>query len=93
MKHLSSIEGDLKSYSDNIDESMPITVADRPRIIHKTYPHKHTINTQTEAGNKGRFVGEFPLGHLLSFCKTFEKILKELGLDLEFKMKNLQSIN
>ena len=40
--------------------------------------------------NKGKTKWELPLEHVFGFCKTFEKISKNLGFQLTFKTANLQ---
>ena len=49
------------------------------------------INNHT-AANNGIYKGQLALEHILGFCKTFEKITKNLGFHLTFKTAILQDI-
>ena len=44
-----------------------------------------------QAASKGKLKGKLPLEQIFGFCKTFEKITKNLG-NLAFKTANLQDV-
>ena len=87
MRVLTSKDGDLMSYFDNIDETAGgIADSSFKKIL---------INNHNIAGsevNKGKIVGQLPLEHIFGFCKTFKKITKGLGFQLTLKTINLQDI-
>ena len=94
LKVISKKDGDLLSQFDNINENdIPILkrLANLPPQIRDTPHQKMLINNHTDA-NKGKIKGYLNLEKIFGFCKTFEKITKNLGFHLMFKTINLQSI-
>ena len=72
MRVLTSKNGDLMSYFDNIDET--------EANLNNTSLKHILINNHNIAGsevNKGKIVGQLPLEHIFGFCKTFKKIAKD----------------
>ena len=83
MRLLTSKDSDLSSYFDKNGES----------VLDDTNPLKQIlINNHAVEANKGRIKGHLALEHIFGFCKTFEKITKNLGFHLTFKMNDLQDI-
>ena len=83
MRLLTSKDSDLSSYFDKGGESV---------IDYNNPLKKMLINNHDEAANKGRIRGHLALEHIFGFCRTFEKITKNLGYHLKFKMNDLQDI-
>ena len=50
-------------------------------------------NFAGQEANIGKVRGQLPLEHIFGFCKTFEKVTKNLGVHITFKTANLQNIN
>ena len=46
------------------------------------------IESHTNEDNKGKIGANFPLEHEFGFCKTFKKIPKGLGFELQLKTSN-----
>ena len=84
MGALTSTDGDLLSQFDKIDES--------EAEIENTSLHHNLINNHDLAANKGKIKGVFPLENIFGFCKTFEKVTKQLGFNLTWKTADLQDI-
>ena len=84
MKALKSKDGDFFSHFDKIDET-------EAEIINTSLNHHLTNNHDVDA-NKGEIQGVLPLEHIFGFCKTFQKITKQLGFHLTFKTNDLQDI-
>ena len=83
MRLLTSKDADLSSYFDKNGES----VIDNNNTLKQILINNHDIEV-----NKGRVKGHLALENIFGFCKTFEKITKNLGFHLRFKMNNLQDI-
>ena len=49
---------------------------------------KFLIDSHTNEDNKGRIRANLPLEHIFGFCKTFKKITKGLGFELQLKTSN-----
>ena len=71
MRASTSKDGDLLSHSDEFDESR----AD----IEITSRKHHLINNHDIAANKSKLEEQLPLEHIFGFCRTFEKITKQVG--------------
>ena len=94
MRAISNKDGDLLSQFDNINENdIPILnrLADLPAQIQSTPHQKMFINNHTDA-NRGKIKGCLYLEDNFGFCKTFEKVTKNLGFHLTFKTNDLQDI-
>ena len=94
MRAISNKDGDLLSQFDNINENdIPVLnrLADLPVQIRDTPHQKMLINNHTDA-NKGKIKGYLYLEDIFGFCKTFEKVTKNLGFHLIFKTNDLQDI-
>ena len=84
MRVLTSKDGDLMSFFDNINETQAgINNSSLKQIL---------IDNHTVAANKIKIVGQLPLEHIFGFCKTFKKITKGLGFQLTLKTPDLQNI-
>ena len=83
MRLLTSRDADLSSYFDKDGES----VIDEHISLKKILIDNHAVEI-----NKGKIHGHLALEHIFGFCKTFEKITKNLGFHLRFKMNDLQDI-
>ena len=83
MGALTSKDGDLLSHFDNTDE-----IEDGSK---NTSLKQMLINNHTEA-ERGKIKGHLPLEHMFGFCKTFKKIIKNLGFHLTFRSNDLQEI-
>ena len=84
MRVLTSKNGGLMSYFDNIDET--------EANLNNTSLKHILINNHIGVANKGKIVGQLPLEHIFSFCKTFKNITKGLGFQLTLKTADLQNI-
>ena len=91
MRLVSSRNGDLLSQFDNINEEIGANEAATSDNIRSTFLNKMLI-TNHEAANRGKIKGQLPLKHIFGFCKTFEKVTKNLGFRITFKTANLQDI-
>ena len=80
MKILTNKNGDLSFYFDKIDET-------QDGITNSTLKHM-LINSHTNEDNKGKIRANLPLEHIIGFCKTFQKIAKGLGFELQLKTSN-----
>ena len=91
MRIISSRDGDLLSQFDNINEEIGNNEAATSENIRSTSLNKMLI-TNYEDANRGKIRGQLPLEHIFGFCKTFEKVTKNLGFHITFKTANLQDI-
>ena len=83
MRLLTSKDSDLFSHFDKDGES----------VIDDNNPLKQIlINNHDVAANKGNIKGHLALEHIFGFCKMFQKITKNLGFHLKFKLNDLQDI-
>ena len=80
MRLLIQKDGDLSSYFDKIDERFG-------GIGDSTLKHM-LIDSHTNEDNKGKIRGNLLLEHIFGFCKTFKKITKGLGFELQLKTSN-----
>ena len=80
MRLLTQKDGDMSSYFDKIDET-------KAGITNSTLKHM-LIDSHTNGDNKGKIRTNLPLEHLFGFCKTFKKITKGLGFELQLKRSN-----
>ena len=80
MRLLTQKDGDLSSYFDKIVER-------EASIGDSTLKHM-LINSHTNDDNKGKIRANLPLEHIFGFCKTFKKITKGLGFELQLKTSN-----
>ena len=77
MRLLTQKDGDLSSHFDKIGET-------EAEINNTTLKHM-LINCHTNDDNRGKIRANLPLEHIFGFCKTFKKITKELGFELQIK--------
>ena len=94
MRSISNKDGDLLSQFDNINEKdIPVLerLADLPPQIRDSPHQKMLINNHTDA-NKGKIKGYLYLEDIFGFCKTFQKVTKNLGFHITFKTIGLQNI-
>ena len=77
LRLLTQEDGDLSSYFDKIDET-------EDGITNSTLKHL-LISSHTNDDNKGKIKANLPLEHIFGFCKTFKKITKGLGFELQLK--------
>ena len=94
MRVVSNKDGDFLSQFDNINENdIPVLeqLKDLPPEIRSTPHQKMLLNNHTDA-NKGKIKGYLYLEYIFGFCKTFEKVTKNLGFHLMFKTIDLQDI-
>ena len=82
MRAITNKDGDLLSHFDKVDESE----FEMGNTSHK----RLLINNHDLPANKAKIEGQLPLEHIFGFCKTFEKITKQLGFHLTFKRVDLQ---
>ena len=80
MRLLTQKDGDLSSYFDKIDEA-------ETGIANSTLKHM-LIDSHTNDDNKGKIRANLPLEYIFGFCKTFKKITKGLGFELQLKTSN-----
>ena len=73
MRSLTSNDGDLLSYFDNINDT------DENASMHNNSINDRLINSHGEPVNRGRIKRDLPLEHIFGFCKTFKKIMKILA--------------
>ena len=83
MRALTSKDGDLLSDFDKIDETEGGSNNNSLKQM--------LINNHTET-NRIKIKGHLQLEHIFVFCKTFEKLTKNLGFHLKFRTKDLQDI-
>ena len=90
MKVISNKDGDLLSQIDNIKEN-DIPIFSRfiglPPQISSTPYQKMLIDNHIDA-NKGKIKGSLFLEDVFGFCKTFEKVTRNLVFHLMLKTKN-----
>ena len=80
MRLLTQKDGDLSSYFDTIDEAEAgIANSTLKRLL---------IDNHTNDDNKGKIRANLPLELIFGFCKTFKKITKGLGFELQLKTSN-----
>ena len=87
MKVISNGDGDLLSQFDNINENdIPVLEqhVDIPPQSKSTPHQKMSINNHIDA-NKGKNKGYLCLEGIFRFCKSFEKVTKNLGFHLMFE--------
>ena len=80
MRILTQKDGDLSSYFDKTNESAG--------EIDNSTLKQMLINSHTHDVNKGKIRANLPLEHIFGFCKTFKKITKGLGFELQLKTSN-----
>ena len=86
LRAFTSKDGDLLSHFDNINENE--TAADSNNTSLKHF----IIDNHTVAANRGKITDQLPLEHIFGSCKTFRKIIKNLGFHLTFRVFVLQRI-
>ena len=79
MRLVSQKDGDLSTDIDIIDES-------EGEIINSSL--KHILIDRHIEGNRGLIRGHLPLEYIFGFCKSFKKIAKGLGLELDLRTSN-----
>ena len=72
-------DGDLSTYFDIVDES--------EGEINNTSLRQILIDNHTEA-NRGLLRGHLPLEYIFGFCRSFKKITKGLGFELDLRTSN-----
>ena len=82
MRLITSKDEDLLPSSDEMSNNIVIITSLKQIVFN---------NFELEI-NKGKIKGELPLEHVFGFCKTFEKISKNLGFQLTFKTAKLHDI-
>ena len=80
MRLLTEKDGDLSTYFDKINEA--------DAGINNSTLKKMLINSHTNANNKGKIKANLPLEYIFGFCRTFKKITKGLGFELQLKTSN-----
>ena len=80
MRLLTEKDGDLSSYFDKINEAED--------GIGDSTLKKLRIDSHTNEDNKGKIRANLPLEYIFGFCKTFKKITKGLGFELQLKTSN-----
>ena len=80
LRLLAQKDGDVSSFFDEIDET-------QAGISNSTLKYM-LIDSHTNENIKGKIRGNLPLEHIFGFCKTFEKIIKCLGFELQLKTSN-----
>ena len=76
MRLVTQKDGDLSTYFDKIDESED--------EIKNSSLRKILIDNHTEA-NRGLIRGHLPLEYIFGFCRSFKKISKGLGFELDLR--------
>ena len=86
-------DGDLLSQFDINENNIPIPerLADLPPQIRSTPHQKMLFNNHTDA-NKDKINGYLYIEDFFGFCKTFKKVIKNLGFNIVFKTNDLQNI-
>ena len=79
MRMLTQKDGDLSLCFDKIVES-------RGRIVDTTLKHL-LINNHTNDDNKGKMQGQLLLEHIFDFRKTYNKLPKSFGFELQKNIK------
>ena len=80
MRLLTQKDGGLSSYFDKIDETgVGIANSSLKEML---------IDSHTNDDNNGKIRANLPLEHKFGFCKTFKKITKGLGFELQLKTPN-----
>ena len=77
MRLLTQMDGDLSSYFDRIDET--------EAGINDSTLKNMLIDSHTNDNNRGKIRANLPPEHIFGFCKTFKKITKGLGFELQLK--------
>ena len=94
MRVISDKDGDFSFQFDNINEiDIPIVdrLADIPPQIQSTPHQKMLINNHTDA-NKGKLKGFLNLEDIFGFCKSFQKVTRNLSFHFILKLADLQDI-
>ena len=94
MRTISNKDGDLLSQFDNNNENdFPILeiLENLPVQIRDTLQQKMLINNHTDV-NKCKIKGYLYLEDIFGFCKTFNKVTKNLGFHLTFETHDLRNI-
>ena len=85
MRVLTSKDGDLLSQFDNINEGITNDYFDSTSL------KKILIDNHDNDTDRGKIKVQLPLEHIFGFCKSFEKVTKNLGFEIIFKTANLQN--
>ena len=80
MRLLTQKNGGFSSYFDKIDER-------EAGIVNSTLK-KMLIDSHDDDNNNDKIRANLPLEHIFGFCKTFKKITKALGFELQLKTSN-----
>ena len=92
MRVASSRDGDLLSQFDIFNEEIGANEAATSDNIRTTSLNKMLVTNHEENANRGKIKGQLPFEHIFGFCKTFEKVTKNLGFRITFKTAILQVI-
>ena len=84
MRCLTSKDGDISSYSDEIIQSERRIFVSSLKLVF--------FNNHEKYVNKGEIKGQLPSEHFFGFCKTFKKISERLVFHTTFKTDELQGI-
>ena len=84
MRILTQKDGDLSSYFEKIDET-------EAAFTNSTIKHL-LFDSHTNDDNKGKIRANLPLEHIFGFCKTFKKLTKGLGFELQIKTSNEKKV-
>ena len=91
MRTLTNKDGHLLSQVDNVNEETGID-DEKTDNINITSLKYMIFNNQTTAVNKGKIKAQLALEIVFGFCKTIEKVTKNLGFHLTLKTANLQNL-
>ena len=94
MKVMSIKDDDLLSqFGKNSENDIPLLerLAELPPQVRSTPHQKMLIDNHTDP-NKGKTRRYLYLEDIFGFCKSFEKVTKNLGFQLMLKTNNLQDI-
>ena len=86
MRVLTSKDGDLLSQFDNINEGNTNDDFDSNSL------KKMLIDNHENAADIKKIKAQLPLEYNFGFCKSFKKIIKNLGFEITFKTANLKNI-
>ena len=80
LRLLTQKDGNLSSYFDEIDER---EAGNGNSTLKQLLIHSHT-----NEDNKGKIRANLPLERIFGFCKTFKKMTKGLGFEIQLKTSN-----
>ena len=86
MRSLTSKDGDLVSYFDNINDT------DGNTSMNNNSLKDRLINSHSVEVNRIKIKSHLPSEHLFGLCKTLKKVTTNLGFHLTFKTADRQNI-